>query len=350
MTAATQLPQFRVTLNSRCGRACFFCRPSGEAISTAAGTEIDVGDLIRVAKALRQRGISSIKLTGGDPALYDPLEEAVSRLRDEAGYADIELISRHPQIGERAPALAEAGVTLFNMSVDTLVPELHKEICGVDDLSLVLKALDQCAATAVPVKVNTVVMGGINDAEIPDLVAYCEARGIRQLKLLDVIKDLDEGTESFARRLVIKRGSELRELYAPLEEIAERYRGLAVNSEVRRQGGLGHPMTVLTMPSGLEMVLKDSRAGAWYGSVCKSCPLFPCHDALMALRLTADMRLQFCLLREDNAVDLSGLMGQPAAARLESTLDEALSVYAGAWFRAEEPASRAALPLVQGQP
>ena len=240
-------------------------------------------------------------------------------------------------------------MTLFNMSVDTLVPELHKEICGVDDLSQVLKALDQCAATSVPVKVNTVVMGGINDAEIPDLVAHCESRGIKQLKLLDVIKDLDEGTESFARRLVIKRGSELRELYAPLEEIAERYRGLAVRSEVRRQGGLGHPMTVLTMPSGLEMVLKDSSAGAWYGSVCESCPLFPCHDALMALRLTADLRLQFCLLREDNAVDLSGLMGLPEAGRLESALDEALRVYGGAWFRAEPPAVHEPLPLVRGQ-
>src|SRR5579859_6891116 len=80
---ASRLPQFRVTLNSRCGRACFFCRPSGEAISTAATAELTVDDLIRVAKIVRRWGIESIKLTGGDPALYEPLEEAVYRLRSE---------------------------------------------------------------------------------------------------------------------------------------------------------------------------------------------------------------------------------------------------------------------------
>ncbi|MGH3627619.1 MAG: helix-turn-helix transcriptional regulator, partial [Sciscionella sp.] len=47
-----------------------------------------------------------------------------------------------------------------------------------------------------------------------------------------------------------------------------------------------HPMTVVTLPSGLEVMLKDSRVGAWYGSVCDGCPFFPCHDALMALRPT----------------------------------------------------------------
>lgn len=345
MAAAERLPQFRVTLNSRCGRACFFCRPSGEAISTAAGTDIQVSDLIRVAKEVRRRGISSIKLTGGDPALYDPLEEAVERLRREAGFADIELISRHPMIGERAPALAKAGVTLFNMSVDTLIPELHKEICGVDDLPGVLGALDQCVSTGVPVKVNTVVMGGINDQEIPDLVAHCESRGIRMLKLLDVIKDLDEGTESFARRLTIKRGATLGDLYAPLEEVAHRYRDLAVRTEVRSQGGLGHPMTVLTMASGLEVVLKDSRGGAWYGDICKDCVFFPCHDALMALRLTADLRLQFCLLRENYTVPLSDLMADDQDEALAAAFDKSLGVYESAWFRDEPSVSRGPLPL-----
>lgn len=78
--AEPRLPQFRVTVNARCGRACFFCRPSGEAVATAAGTELKVDDLIAVAKVVRAAGITSIKLTGGDPALYDPLEDAVLRL------------------------------------------------------------------------------------------------------------------------------------------------------------------------------------------------------------------------------------------------------------------------------
>ncbi|MGH3720082.1 MAG: radical SAM protein [Pseudonocardiaceae bacterium] len=89
--AEPRLPQFRVTVNARCGRACFFCRPSGEAVATAAGMELKVDDLIAVAKVVRGAGITSIKLTGGDPALYGPLEEAVFRLRREAEFDQVEV-------------------------------------------------------------------------------------------------------------------------------------------------------------------------------------------------------------------------------------------------------------------
>ncbi|TDD80586.1 radical SAM protein [Actinomadura rubrisoli] len=329
-----RLPQFRVTLNARCGRACFFCRPSGEAIATAAGAELAVDDLIRTASAVRAHGVDGIKLTGGDPALYGPLEEAVGRLRTEAGFTSIELISRHPLIGDRAKGLAELGVTVFNMSVDTLDPELHHEICGVDDLPEVLHALGQCVATGVPTKVNTVVMSGVNDAELPGLVEYCEDLGVRTLKFLDVIKDLDGGTESFARRLAIRRGSTLPDLYLPLAELTARFRARASREETRSQGGLGHPMTVLVLGSGMELVVKDSTAGAWYGDICGGCPLYPCHDALMALRLTADLRLQFCLLREDISIPLADGLSDGT---LEELVAGALGEYAGASFRTPTP-------------
>jgi GTP 3',8-cyclase len=336
-----RLPQFRVTVNARCGRACFFCRPSGEAVTTAASSELKVDDLISVAKVVRAAGIASIKLTGGDPALYGPLEDAVLRLKREAGFEEIEVISRHPLIGERAERLAALGVTQFNMSIDTLDKRLHHELCGVDDLPEVLGALGKCVKSGVPVKVNMVVMGGINDEEVPGLAGFCAMNGVRTLKLLDVIKDLAEGAGSFARRLAIKRGKKLPELYVPLETVTERFAALVVKHEVRTQGGLGHPMTVVTLPSGLEIMLKDSSAGAWYGSVCDGCPFFPCHDALMALRLTADLRLQFCLLRQDNTVELAQLVNDES--QLRAAIGEALGPYASAYFRSS---STPALPLI----
>lgn len=338
--AAPRLPQFRVTVNARCGRACFFCRPSGEAVATAAGSELKVDDLISVAQVVRSAGITSIKLTGGDPALYEPLEDAVSRLEREAGFEEIEVISRHPLIGERAERLAALGVTQFNVSLDTLDKRLHHELCGVDDLPEVIGALQLCVKTGVPVKVNMVVMGEINDQEVPGLARFCAINGVRTLKLLDVIKDLDEGAESFARRLAIKRGKKLSELYVPLETFAAKFGALAVKTGVRSQGGLGHPMTVLTLSSGLEVMLKDSNAGAWYGVVCDGCPFFPCHDALMALRLTADLRLQFCLLRQNNTIDLADVVHEEH--QLGMLIGVALEPYASAYFR---DSTKAALPL-----
>jgi GTP 3',8-cyclase len=334
----SRLPRFRVTVNSRCGRACFFCRPSGEAVATAATAELAVDELVRVAAVVRRTGIGSIKLTGGDPALYGPLEEAVRRLREDAGFYEIEVISRHPRIGGRAADLAAAGVTQFNMSVDTLDPVLHREICGIDDLPVVLDALGACVATGVPVKVNTVVMAGVNDQELVGLAAFCERINVRTLKLLDVIKDLDAGAESFARRLARKRGRAIRDLYVPLDHVAAQFWQTAVSIETRTQGDLGHPMTVLTMPSGFEVVTKDSRAGAWYGDVCSGCPFFPCHDALMALRLTADRRLQFCLLREDVTVPLAEALQSDDDAELTALVEHAVDTYASATFRRPTPA------------
>lgn len=326
-----RLPQFRVAVNARCLRACFFCRPSGEAIPTPAGTELLVDDLIAVAKEIRFRGIVSAKLTGGDPALFKPLEEAVFRLRDEAGFADIEVISRHPRIGERAALLAANGVTRFNISLDTLDPQLHYELCGINDHAQVLRALRECIATGLPVKVNMVVMGGVNDDQVQELADFCAQAGVRTLKLLDIIKDLDSGAESFAARLALKRGKRLTDLYRGLDDIVEDLATAAKERSLQNQGGLGHPMTSLIMDSGMEILVKDSTAGAWYGAKCKTCPFFPCHDALMALRLTADLRLQFCLLRGDNTIRLAPVVKEPAV--LGKLIGEALEVYKTASFQ-----------------
>lgn len=334
MSAMTKFrqPQFRVTVNARCGRACFFCRPSGEAIATKASAELSPEEIVAVAASVRRAGISNIKLTGGDPALYDPLEEVVWRLRHEVGMEDIELISRHPRIGERAHDLADAGVTLFNMSVDSLDPALHHEICGVNDLAQVLEALGKCIATGVPCKVNMVVMHGINDHEIEPLITECRRLGVHTLKLLDVITDLHSGGESFAGRLAIRRRTDLPQLYSPLGAVLDGLRQRADRVSRRTQGELGHPMTVLHFDDGFEVVFKDSQEGAWYGDICKDCVFFPCHDALMALRLTSDGRLQFCLLRDDIAIDLAPIT-QKTRADLDDLVHRAIREYNSVYFK-----------------
>ena len=332
MPTAFRQPQFRVTVNARCGRACFFCRPSGEAVATKAAAELTPDEIVAVAASVYRAGITNVKLTGGDPALYGPLEEVVWRLRHEVGMADIELISRHPRIGTRAHDLADAGVTLFNMSIDSLDPELHHEICGVDDLEQVLEALGKCIATGVPCKVNTVVMRSINDHEIAGLIAECRRIGVHTLKLLDVITDLHTGGESFAGRLAIRRKTHLPELYKPLGVMLDDLKRQADKVSRRTQGELGHPMTVLHFSDGFEVVFKDSREGAWYGDICKDCAFFPCHDALMALRLTSDARLQFCLLRDEIAIDLAPITAKPQA-DLDTLVHRAISEYSSAYFR-----------------
>jgi cyclic pyranopterin phosphate synthase len=302
---------------------------------TKAGRELTPHLVTQVASIFMRSGGTAVKLTGGDPALWEPLIACVRQLKREVGVPHVEVISRHPRIGHLAKGLAEVGTDVINMSIDTLDPVRHRQITGVADLDQVLEAAATCASTGMHCKINTVVMAGVNDCEIEALIEFCERIGAHSLKLLDLITDLEDGTESYASRLVRMQGRTPRQLYQPMTPITARLRARAVATREIHQGGLGHPMLGLRMPSGLEVIVKDHHAGAWYGSICAGCRHYPCHDALMALRLTADARLQFCLLREDIAVDLAPLIAAGEEA-LERTITEALSIYDTATLRASE--------------
>ena len=106
---AARIPQARIAVNARCGRACFFCRPSGESISTPPASMLDTETVVQLCVALMKSGVREFKLTGGDPALWPPLVECVRRLKNDVAVPRLEVISRHPRIGDVADALQAAG-------------------------------------------------------------------------------------------------------------------------------------------------------------------------------------------------------------------------------------------------
>lgn len=327
-TVFSKLPELRVTVNSRCERACFFCRPSGEAVETTAGASLDVATIINVARICEGFGVSYVKLTGGDPALWPPLAECVRQLKDET-QCRVEVISRHPRIASFAGALAQARMDMLNISIDTLDTDLHRKITGVNDLDEILGALATCIRAGLSCKVNMVVLKGVNDHEINEMVSFCESIGIKVLKLLDLMTDIEDGAETFVQRMRLLGFSSLRALYLPLQSIAEILRKRAIGERRFRQlGGLGNPMLGFTMASGMEVIVKDHHAGAWYGSICRGCKHYPCSSALMALRLTADARLQYCLFREDLCINTKLIDPQ----RLPEVIKDALRMYDQASF------------------
>lgn len=336
MAETRRMPQLRIAVNARCDRACLYCRPSGEAVPTSASEELTAETVNVVCQAAVALGIREVKLTGGDPALWSPLVDCVTRLKRDSGVIHLQVITRHPRIGGLATSLASAGVDLINISLDTLDPKVHRGITSKGDLAQLLAAIEQCIATGVPCTLNTVVMKDINRKEINDLIGYCERTGISSLKLLDVIQDLDKGSETHGMRLAHFGKRTLRELYVPLDDIVEELRPRSVSVRTLYQGGLGHPMTAMHLSTGLEVVVKDHRKGAWYGPMCHGCCHYPCHDALMALRLTPDARLQFCLLREDLTIDLNPYIKAGSRA-IQTALEQALQVYESATFNSGSP-------------
>ncbi|MDD2245125.1 MAG: radical SAM protein [Syntrophomonadaceae bacterium] len=323
-----KIPQLRILATTYCGRRCIYCRPTGEGIPCES-SNINIDTVIRISKLYKQYGGNEIKFTGGDPIFWDGLSKCIKILKQEVQIENIEIITRSPTIIDYIPNLISSGLDKLDFSLDTLSPTKHKQITGIDDLNELIDAITQCVNIGVKCKINTVVMNWINREEIFDLICWAEKIGIRKIKLLDVITDLhDDSSYKNKKYLYDIYNKTLQDLYVPLSEISQDLRTKSISERLIFQGGLGHPMNCFKLESGLEVIVKDHHNGAWYGELCISCVKFPCHDALMALRLTSDEKLQFCLLNENISLDISKLDERS----LVSVFDNILDVYRKAFF------------------
>lgn len=225
--------------------------------------------------------------------------DCVRHLKREVGLS-VSLISSSPKIGQMAMSLRDSGIDEIDFSLNSLDPKTHFAVTGVNDLPDLVEAIKQTVSTGIVVKINSVIMKGINDNSIFDLIRWCERNGISSLKLLDVIRDVHQKSNlSNESRLMKVRNTTLEALYVPLRPVSDLLTKYANQATTQFQGSLGHPMTCFMMPSGLKVIIKDQTKGAWYSNYCKTtCGYYRCGDALMALRLSPKAKLQFCLLRE----------------------------------------------------
>jgi len=288
------MPQLRVLATNYCASKCIYCQPSGEGnIKVNSENSIDINEVIQVAELYKQYGGNEVKITGGDPVFWPDLVECVRMLKSKLNFDKVEVITRSPNILSIIDDLIAAGLDTLNFSLDSLIENTYKHITSCCNFEQYLDAIKTCSNKPIYCKINAVIMKGINDMEIQALVDYCVTNNIKQLKFLDVIDDLQDDES--------QKRCDLHNLFLPLTYISNNISQIASQSEIIYQGGLGHPMNKYTLSSGLEIVIKNSQNGAWYGEECKQCRYFPCHDALMAMRLCPDKVFQMCLLnREKN--------------------------------------------------
>ena len=169
----------RVSLTDRCNLRCAYCMPP-EGLDWLPGDEVLTGDeIVRlITIGVTRLGIREVRFTGGEPLLRRDLESIVSRTAALVPRPEISLTTNGIGLSRRAGALREAGVDRINVSLDTLRPEVFRKLARRDRLPDVLDGLAAAAAAGLtPVKVNTVLMRGINDDEAVPLLAYCLSHG-----------------------------------------------------------------------------------------------------------------------------------------------------------------------------
>ena len=176
----------RVSLTDRCNLRCSYCMPP-EGLDWLPKPELLTDDevvrLIRVG--VERLGITEVRFTGGEPLLRRGLAGIVAATAALTPRPEISMTSNGIGLARSAAALREAGLDRINVSLDTLDPEVFKRLARRDRLADVLAGLSAAASAGlVPVKVNAVLMRGVNDGEAAGLLRYCLDHGY-QLRFIE---------------------------------------------------------------------------------------------------------------------------------------------------------------------
>lgn len=183
----------RLSVTDRCDLRCHYCLPDGYRDFQEPAEWLTFDEIERVLRVFTELGVRRVRLTGGEPLTRRGLPELAARLSRLPGVEDLSLSTNAVQLKKFAGALYRAGVRRLNVSLDSLRTDRFAAITGGGHLDKVLDGL--MAARSVgfaPIKLNMVVMKGVNDDEVEDLVRFCLDHGFT-LRLIETMPMGDTG-------------------------------------------------------------------------------------------------------------------------------------------------------------
>jgi cyclic pyranopterin phosphate synthase len=233
--------------------------------------EMSVEEIALICKAFYDLGVEKVKITGGEPLLRKDIVEIVQEMPP---FKDISIVTNGILLSKLAYDLKDAGLDRVNVSLDTLNESKYKIITGKNMLKNVIEGIySACDAGLFPIKLNMVVLKGINDDEVEDILEFASKfnkDGINViLQLIEVVNMPDYYVD-------------LSELESRFSKIAEKVIVRGLHS--RKQYVFGNKAVEFVRP--------------FHGEFCMHCT---------RIRVTSDGKIKPCLLRNDNLVDLRGL-------------------------------------------
>ncbi len=264
----------RISVTDRCNLRCVYCMPSGGITYLPRGEVLRYEEIQAVAQAAASLGINKLRLTGGEPLVRAELTRLVHMLSDIDGIDDIALTTNGVLLRKHANSLREAGLKRVNVSLDTLKRDKYKQNARRDRLGDVLDGITAAKEAGLkPVKVNMVVMRGINDDEVLDFARLTIEQGwhVRFIELMP-----------FANGVNLQ--------FVPTKEIGESLSALGTLEPYQSSQGNG-PAKYFRFPG--------ARGTVGFISPLSEHFCFACNR----LRLTVDGKLRPCLM-SDEEVDL----------------------------------------------
>jgi len=277
----------RVSLTDRCNLRCSYCMPEEGLDWMPESKGLSDTELVRlIGIAVGRLGIEQVRFTGGEPLLRRGLESIVAAVAAMSPRPDISLTTNGVGLSRRAAALAASGVDRLNISLDTLRSDRFREITRRDRLDDVLAGLAAAKdAGLLPVKINTVLMRGVNDDEACDLLGFAVINGF-ELRFIEQMP------------LDAQHGWDRREMVEANEILASLRTRFRLDADGSDRGA---------SPAELWVVDGGPTKGGVIGSVtrpfCGSCD---------RTRLTADGQIRSCLFATEET-DLRGMLRSGAS-------------------------------------
>jgi GTP 3',8-cyclase len=289
----------RVSVTDRCDFRCVYCMSENMAFLPKADL-LSLEELDRLCSAFIAKGVTKLRLTGGEPLVRRgvmTLVTSLSRHLASGALKELTLTTNGSQLTKYAAELKALGVERINVSLDTLDADKFRAITRWGELDKVLAGIDAAQAAGLHVKINAVALKGVNEDEIGDLVAWAHGRGM-DLTVIEVMPLGDVGEARLDQYLPLSMvRSRLAERYT-LEDIDYRTGGPARYVRVKETGGRLGFITPLTH------------------NFCESCN---------RVRITCTGTLYMCL-GQDDATDLRApLRASESNEPVYAAIDEAIT-------------------------
>lgn len=200
----------RLSVTDACNFRCLYCLPDGYCRPPGYTPPMTVEEIGRLVRAFAGLGVWKFRFTGGEPTLRKDILPLIERAAEVPGVRRLALSTNGYRLGSLAAPLKSAGISALNVSLNSLNPSTYQQITGIDRLKEVLDGVDAALEAGFDsVKLNVVLLRGVNDGEIDDFFALAKNRplGVRFIELMPTglnqrVRALGLPSDGVARRLV----------------------------------------------------------------------------------------------------------------------------------------------------
>ena len=174
-----KITYLRVSVTDHCNYRCHYCRDEDHQTHTKKSQVLSFEEIARIVRLFSELGVTKVRLTGGEPLLRKDILDLTRMLGEIPGLSDIPLSTNAHLLPSLASKLKDRGINRVNISIDSLISERFKEITRDGDLETVVRGIDAAINVGMrPIKLNMVVMKGVNDDEIESMIEFAINRGL----------------------------------------------------------------------------------------------------------------------------------------------------------------------------